>query len=342
MMTLTAYRHLIAMLHRRYGDVMLRHDNDIYPVTVIRPEEDRKLDDLLADVPPDGFPEIKYTAYDQGHLSQIKATRATFNGVCYCLDRVLINPLKLRARLGHYWPMLATCDALDHESRKYAEGYINTTPLRDALHRKHPVADLLRTGVGREAVLGGAVLTVFFHDGHYRLIVAQRASHLAVGAGLYHVAPAFIFQPLNRQAAPEEEWSLRYQLLREFGEELFGLEEATAESGRAAVMAQPPVAELNTMLEDGRAEVHLTGIAVNLLSLRPEICALLVIHDPDWFTRNQAALDAAMETERQHTEYVHLDTLAGLPSDLYLRIEPQGAAALWLGVEMAREIVANR
>ena len=40
---------------------------------------------------------------------------------------------------------------------------------------------------------------------------------------------------------------------------------------------------LNDMLGAGDAAPLYTGVAVNLLALRPEVCAVLIIDDPRWY-----------------------------------------------------------
>jgi hypothetical protein len=101
----------------------------------------------------------------------------------------------------------------------------------------------------------------------------------------------------------------------------------------------PPVANLWAMLADGRAELFFTGVVFNLLSCRPEICALLIIHDAEWYSQSEALLQKALTTERQETRYIPIESLVGLPDDLHLRMTPQGAAAMWLGIKKVRDVV---
>jgi hypothetical protein len=53
------------------------------------------------------------------------------------------------------------------------------------------------------------------------------------------------------------------------------------------------------MLESGAARLLYTGIAVNLLALRPEICTLLVIDDPSWFENEGGEIRFCGEYLRQ-------------------------------------------
>lgn len=76
---------------------------------------------------------------------------------------------------------------------------------------------------------------------------------------------------------------------------------------------------------------------MNLMSLRMEICSMLIIFDANWYTRSEAALNKALFTERQATRYIPIDTLEGMPENLHLCMTPQGATAFWLGIDRARK-----
>ena len=63
-----------------------------------------------------------------------------------------------------------------------------------------------------------------------------------------------------------------HNVLREFGEELFDIEELERDRGYVAFdwfYEVPPVKELRDLLATGEAQLLLTGVAVNLLNLRP-------------------------------------------------------------------------
>jgi hypothetical protein len=325
-----AYDRLLATLTAFYGDCLFQG----YPVTV-HPAEG---DSLLAGLARQDVAE--FALYDAAHLASRQHNRTLTNGRCYVADRLLLDPPRLQGALGHYFDMIATCDALDHELRDYATGRQDDLPLREALHARVPPAAVLQGGAGRCTVIGAAVLTAFYHAGDYRLILAERAPTLATGAGLLHVVPAFVLQPL---LDPLAEWSFFQQMIREYGEELFGMAEFDTRQPAPTTLdyidAHPAIVELTAMLADGRAAWHPTGIAQNLLSTRFELCGLLVIHDPGWYSRHQAALKAASHTERQHTHYIPLSTLAGLPGDLPRRMAPQGAVAWWLGIARLQQMI---
>jgi hypothetical protein len=320
-------------------------DGVVYP-TVVFPPSDAQEDDpdsvLSSQVPHIIKSQDAFAFYDQPHLGNLQQSRLTTDGLSYILDELTEEPLSVSANLGHYFDMLATCDALDQELRAYARGERNDLPHRERLYAQIPPENTLNSGAGRCAILGGATLIVFNHDGVYKAMIAQRSSKLAVGAGLFHVMPAYVLQP-HLNPPYDAEWSIQRQVLREFGEELFGMPEyADWESpvGATYFYDFPAVADLRVMLQDGRARLQLTGLAMNLMSLRMEICSTLIIHDANWYPRSEAALNAALFTERQETRYVPIDTLAGLPENLHLCMTPQGATAFWLGIDQARKLLS--
>jgi hypothetical protein len=326
---------------------LLERDGQSYPVTVFRapPHQQADVDSLLdSAIPNETVDQAWFAFLDRAHLEQRQqAGRTLTNGLCYVLDHMTVNPLRITAKLGYYFDMMQTCDALDHELRDYALGLRDDLPNRERLHAQVPRARLFTSGAGRSTLLGGSALVVFRDAAGYQAVVMQRSASLAIGAGLYHVTPAFVFQPSGPESMRVDDWSLRWQCYRELGEELFNVPEfeewEPQPQSHTYVFQHPAVADLQAMLIDGRASHHLTGVAFNLLSLRPELCSMLLIDDPAWAQRWRPAIDAAQNNERHAIQYIPLTTLAGLPGNLSQHMTPHGAAAFWLGVEKARALV---
>ncbi|BAZ90117.1 hypothetical protein NIES932_16110 [Raphidiopsis curvata NIES-932] len=59
-------------------------------------------------------------------------------------------------------------------------------------------------------------------------------------------------------------------------------------SYRYAIQSQD--ADLKTLLDRGGATLKITGIAMDLLCLRPEFLTLLYVHDSTWFERHGGSL----------------------------------------------------
>jgi hypothetical protein len=76
-------------------------------------------------------------------------------------------------------------------------------------------------------------------------------------------------------------------------EELYGVHELETGDGRVdpnAIYHRREAQLLNGMLKAGDAALLYSGVAVNLLALRHEICTVLVIEDPRWYERESGGL----------------------------------------------------
>lgn len=339
-----AHKHLIDYLSNTYGDHLMTRDGVTYPV-YFYPAQKHAIDSWLApDAPQSYLIAQDLPIYDQQYLDVLRGNRPNItNGLSYIMDRFSPEMMQVTGKLGYYFDMLATCDALDHEMRRYVQGKQKTLPLREQLHAAIPPQELFFTGAGRCALIGIGTLTVFRHEGQYKLLVGHRARTLAVGAGLFHVMPAFVFQPSRDD--PEfirAEWALGKQLEREYGEEIFGMPEFHNWPGADTpdyFAEHPGIVDLRAMVADGRAGMEFTGFAINPLSTRPEATTLLIIHDDDWYPRWAETFKTSLFTEHQETHFIPLDTLDGLPDDLHMRMTPHGTAALWQGIDRARTLI---
>jgi hypothetical protein len=289
----------------------------------------------------------QFPVYDHGYLNTIRNSgRNVFNGVTFSLKTLKTNPLKIDGQLGYYFDMLATCAAFERELRDAAaETYIRL-PARSRYHREVQPLSALRSGRGRSAAIGGACLLVFKQQGRYQAVLGRRSARAATDPGFFHLLPAFIFQPLSA-TVQEGEWSIRRHIYREFLEELFGMPEVSAPERLDYFAEHPALVDLEQMLATGQAGLYLTGISLNLLTLRPEISALLLIHDENWYARVTAPaspfrLDVEAETQQGLT-LVPIESdaalLAALPPAVHTIMPPQATAALWEGVALARQLL---
>ncbi len=360
-LTPAAYTRISAYLHDTYsagGMPLFRRGAVTYPVVVFppQPQQINDVDSLLAlPAPQQPAGEDWFARRDAAYLRQLQAEgRRLYDGRVFALARLHPTPLRIEGTLGSYYDMLMTCAALDHELRSAFSLHGTqpaNLPLRDALHAHTPPADLLTSGRGRMASLGIATVVIFNDGQTYRALIAERAANTALGAALYHVLPAFMFEPSS--AALDQEWSITRHIYREYLEELFGLADLHGAHAETPdyFMQHPALLALRAMLADGRAALYCNGVAINLMTTRPEICTTLLIHDPDWYARATSgtddghALQLAWETARQQVLIAPIASddalLAALPPDAHLRFVPQGAVALWLAVDRARAALAG-
>jgi len=315
-----------------------------------QPEQIHDLDSVLGDAPKQVLTQDDMAFYNQAFLQTLKNSgRKLFNGTTYIQKRIRRKPLRVSGEFGKYFDMMATCAALDQELKDAADSKLLRVPSRSQLHRHLPADQAMINGSGRSAAIGVACLTIFNHEGTYKAILARRSAQAATDPLHFHVLPAFIFQPSDEHGHFPEEWSVEHQVYREYLEELFGMDEV-APDRYDYFYEHPAMQHLQNLIAAGEAELYLTGIAINLLTLRPEICVLLLIHTPEWYPTITAPdshipMNTHAEAHGGTVELVPIDTdenlLNALPPDLHLNMPPQGLAGLWLGVDQARRNISG-
>jgi hypothetical protein len=346
-MTASEYEKLTRYLCKLYSvDGFIRHSIQ-HPLVVYAPDAEQinDVDSVIGNLRP--APATPFAIYDYGYLHSLQNSgRNIFNGTTFGLHYIETSPLKIHGQYGTYYDMLATCGALENELKADWGNQPLQLPLRSQLHRTLTLSQAMWNGAGRSATIGGACLVVFNHEGDYKAILARRSAKNATDPNFYHVLPAFIFQPTQTTFHPIE-WTFSHHVYREFLEELFGV----AESDSAQpdwIYGHSALQDLQAMMRRGEASLHVTGIVLNLFTLRPEICTLLLIHDVEWWRRihdphNDYHLNADSEAQDGQIACVPIISdealLAGLPQNLHTMMPPQGFTALWLGVDLARELL---
>ncbi|MEA2503570.1 MAG: hypothetical protein QOG36_613, partial [Actinomycetota bacterium] len=297
-----------------------------------------------------------------------------WNQLTYDLDRIERTDagLKMHCKMGTYFHSLATSESLADEVMEAYSAWPDYTPeegwrkleRRSWVHER--VADPVIDGAHRSSAIGVSTLTVVRvrrtgFDG-YKMFISPRSIRVATSRRRYHVIPSGMFQPfIADESGPsmQSQFSVSATVLREFVEELYGVEELETGDGRIdpdAIYHRREAKLLTGMLESGSARLLYTGIAVNLLALRPEICTLLVIDDPRWFESEGGEIRFCGEYLRQSERtdllpdqrWVQLIELHG--DDLqpefgwkrHLRpgtLVAPGWAGTVLGLQVAREVV---
>ncbi len=341
------YKNMTDYLQHLYQCEPFSRDGVEHPVTVLYPAEWQihDVDSLLDPTPP--TPESRdFAFYDYSHLHDLQNSKpGLYNGPTFTMKSLRKKPLRLRGAIGRYYDMLATCTALERELRDaVAEGWMRA-PSRATYHRHIPPAEALTRGLRRSATIGIGTLTVFNDGEGYKALLAQRSAATAIDSGMYHVLPAMIFQQTTANFADRREWSVKHQILREVLEELFNFPEQLQPPRWDFFYDQPALLYLLDLLDTGGAQLCATGIVLNLLTLRPEISTLLLIHDPEWYHRITAPnsdmpFATADETLGGSVVRAPIDDdeafLAHFPQDLHLMMPAQATATMWLGIDLAR------
>lgn len=347
------YKNLTDYLQHLYQCQPFRRNGIEHPVTVFCPSADQVHDlDSVLDPHLPAIEPRDYAAYNYSYLHDLQNRKPFLhNGYTFTMKRLTAKPLKLRGALGRYFDMLATCASLENELRDaVADGQMRA-PTRSTYHRVVDPKDAVLRGVKRCAGIGIGALTVFNDAGVYKAILARRSEKTAYDSGMFHVLPAMMFGPTTADFAHAQEWSVKHQVLREVLEEMFNMAEEWAPERWDFFYQHPALLYLQSLMEAGKAELCLTGVIINLLTLRPEISTLLLIHEPEWYARitsrdSDMPFKTAEETVSRGVVAAPIADdsafLSRYPADLHLHMPAHATATLWLGIDLARDLIASR
>ncbi|MDQ7025995.1 MAG: hypothetical protein Q9P44_10600 [Anaerolineae bacterium] len=341
-----AYSNMTDYLARLYDVALYTVQGMSHPV-IFYPAQARQrnhVDSILGHIPSATLSKDDFTIYDYGYLHSLQnSQRHLFNGTTFALKQIRTKPLRIDAHFGTYYDMLATCYSMEQELIDSSDSKFIRLPLRSQLHRELSPKNSLSDGRGRSAAIGCVALIVFNDGEDYQAIISRRTKSHATRSDSYHLLPAFIFQPMS-EAMRDSEWSIEHHFYREWLEELFGM----AESDSMDFYQHPALVDLRQMQDNKQAGLYLTGMAMNLLTLRPEICMLTLIHDSGWWQRVNASGSPIKVAPSESRDELLLIPIAeddnlfyALPDKTLTGFVPQAIPALWEGVTLAREIINN-
>ena len=202
------------------------------------------------------------------------------------------GPPKIKVRLGQFYSEIATCEVLKYElARELKElGHpdawrdfellYNRLKVRKYIHDRLQGSSPLMDGRYRDAAIGISTLTAYKDGerGGYVLLLGVRSPLVALDPEMIHVVPSAHFDPI---IDIQEEADVEHLIISEYASELFGRKLRELHTPYE-IEHFPEVRFLRQLLEEGGAQLILTGLGFDLLRLRPEICTLLVIHDERW------------------------------------------------------------
>jgi len=346
------YKNMTDYLQHLYQCKPFARNGIEHPVVVYTPSEAQIHDvDSILDPYLPTQENTDYAFYDYSYLHDLQNSKSSlFNGRTFTLNFIRTNPLRMRGAIGNYYDMLATCAALEHEIRDaVAQGWM-LAPSRAQYHRHVQPQEAILRGMRRSAAIGIGTLIVFNDAGTYKAILAKRSNKTAFDSGMYHVLPAMMFQPTTSDFKHPQEWSIKHQIMREILEEMFDMPEQHDPDAWDFFYEHPALVYLQGLMDNGKAQLYVTGIVFNLLTLRPEVSTLLLIHDPEWFMRIMAKdsdmpFKTADETVGASEVIAPIatdeDFLAYFPNDLYMRMPAQATTTMWLGIDLARKELSN-
>ncbi|MGD0339011.1 MAG: hypothetical protein ABSB78_09500 [Bacteroidota bacterium] len=364
--------HLYEYLQWKYAaEPILNRCGKFYPVAIYPAPEAlyMKPDAVLLNLDPYIKTDKLKTKNETFRKITQAAGRPLKDRFTFTMKEICIEPtFGLYCQLGKYFQALDTCDSLEwellsnsHKLRGSAASYYTRfekyLPLRTKLHSLD--TQPLRSGQHRSAAIGICTLVAFNYRDSICLWVKKRSpTGVAVYAGYYDTVPSFMFQPATSYL--DDEFSVTHNIYREYLEEIFDRPEPEEkEDDSHYFYGDMRLTFLLELIKRNKAQVFLTGIAVDLLNLRPEICTLLLIRTPDWHEFHSSNPEHG---QRFHLniEYETLNALSFSSSEPGIarvhfaqtddemnevkqfsntKIVPSGAAAFWLGVDVLRKVL---
>lgn len=269
----------------------------------------------------------------------------------------------LELRLANYNQIVDSSDSMIYEIRRVfseqpAESIaLSNLPLRSRVHERE--GNPLSSARHRATGIGIAAPLCFYrpHNNTLATIIEKRSDRVGTYQRALHVIPAgmlgwrFIDRkaPHTRTDDPSygyEKGDVELGMLVEYVEELFGRDlEAPETSDRLQTRSHE---RIQTLMNTCQAEIIPTGVCIDLLNLRPEICAVILVCDPRWWQEEYPQVKLNWESldhdkpNRQHN-IVSLAPTNELPDILRPEITlPSGAGAFWYASDVAQRVWKER
>ncbi|MSU61059.1 MAG: hypothetical protein EXS31_01480 [Pedosphaera sp.] len=253
--------------------------------------------------------------------------QGSWNGATYDMDSIVQTKRgpKLSCKMGRYFLSVSTSDTLEDElvtalsSNPDSPVTLEQLSHRKWLHDRIAGHDPVCAGACRSSAVGLTALTVFLDQNkHYCCFVHARSRAVQTYHDLFHVIPSGMFQPQYLPAEPQREFSIKHVFLREFYEELYDAKDVERDGGYPNpehFYEKRPVKRILEMLNSDNprfgARLYFTGLGVNLMNLRADICALLLIRDQNWFEHEGRQDEAPLKF---NFEYWRADGAKSVPA----------------------------
>jgi len=357
-----------------YKDLnVLSYNNKKFPLIMYPAPKNQRynIESVLGDldIGLDEVTESEFELAGQAFLDKIKIlSRQIWDDPTYrMIEFDSHDQLRFRCALGSYYNMLKHCDILEfeilHEFGKQDSSFhadfdkfTENLKLRRYLHNREIP---FRKPSGRSVAIAISTLIIFAENSSYKALIRKQSSRIAVHQHLLHVIPSLMFQPVLRDY--KNEYSIKHNIYREYLEEVFGREDVERGSGQHSYdffYDDPNLKYLRSLEAVSKARFYFTGVSFNLLNLRPEIHALLLITDPEWiYNHKQSNRIEEMQLDileinwefkeggdlrKTKFERIASMDLTGdlvIPKSLFKpeNFIPPGAASLKLGVDVARD-----
>jgi len=259
-------------------------------------------------------------------------------GMNVVLDAIACDSLQLTVATATYGQIVRTSDSLISEFALFGHisgrsairrrprplrfagtDVLKVMPWRREVHSWDQGTDLLLAPRGRAAGIGVSVALVSRDAARTSAFVARRSSSVGTYPDVLHVIPSGMINVHDDRGQPNGSALAalpRLTMMAEFLEECFDVEELSGHSvGNYALLVNRQIAARGL----GELKPRLTGLAIDLLNLRTEICAVL-----DLGPHSAIADEFRLSWEYTHNERLRtIDLSAGFPDvEPFCLIEP--------------------
>jgi hypothetical protein len=271
----TSRNHLKNKLFMEYnGDV------EIHFPTLILTDDEIRVSDVMSDV--------EDTNEVNKHFINVlkeKCSKRLWNNPTYRLLEIVSGKLVLGQ--SNFYKTLSTCDI--HYYNFMKANFQRLEDNRDFITWLNQLQKIvvhnhfsdISASVGCSTLL--VVKNYLKNIFQYYIVNTSKTKN---GDNTKHVIPSFMFQP-TKMVNGNDDFKLQsnivFQVLKEFGEELLGMEELEKINDYQAlyykIKANTVINRLIQLMNDGKAELKILGVSLDIFRLRPEILTVLIVDD---------------------------------------------------------------
>ena len=327
------------------------HGKEImFPYIDLKPGKEITMPQNLQKAKMKFFVNDKLIAWLKGELGKTVKNNPTF------IISSISNNFELSIGIGDYYSTISTADMHYFNLIRYFP-IKNKCGVSSFIYRHHKYMSEWLSALSKIvlendyshycASIACSVLTVLKSaDEKYKYLIVKDSTNKAASAFERHVIPSFMFQPIARNASEQErELDLELSVIREYGEELLGLENLespeTVDTLLGYIENSPLLNSLREKIKKNEFLLEKTGFILDIYRLRPEITFLLIIHEEEY----SKSIKCNWEREQSSLDLIDLYDDSAYFDLLYTKENPicaQGAAALINGRNRAKEILDNK
>jgi hypothetical protein len=303
---------------------------------------------------------LKHRYEDNKLRHPIGYEKSFFNGPLFTIQDLDVSKPEISGSLSTYFSTLVHTDVIEFELLDALSKLDEDArpPFNIERHLPKRTQFLKRSPAEqkRHATIGISVLLALKEkEKHtYSVLLRHRSDNVALFPGLFNVIPSCVFQPESYYHI-KKEWDLEYCIIKEYCEELFSMERNGTDHP-SKLYDWVPAKNLRSALDDKTCKILYSGVILNLLNMRPQVCCVLLI-DAAWFKKQEKDPDFPLRISWEYatttddlkegkSAWVDRDRIPGLfatkfATQMFDELAaaesvgiwvPDALAALWLGM----------